>query len=227
MIVPAECALSVAMLTADRLEKADQGDAKAQHLRRILTPLLKLRACRDARKVTGDAMEMRGGCGYVEEFIEPRLLREAHLGSIWEGTSNIIALDVVRAAKKEGAHRALAEHLAPMIAAAPGDLAAALSERLATALARLDQAANGGSDERMARQAAGGLYYATAAALMAHESKAAGRPERADLARLVVTHKLAPRDPLAVDVAEDEAAANRVIDALASAHRQAQIGMPK
>ena len=224
MILPAECALSVAMLTADRLEKADQGDAKAQQLRRILTPLLKLRACRDARKVTGDAMEMRGGCGYVEEFIEPRLLREAHLGSIWEGTSNIIALDVVRAAKKEGAHRALAEHLAPMIAAAPGNLARTLSERLATALARIEQAASGGSEDRLARQAAGGLYYVTAAALLVHEAKAAGRPERVDMAHLVLTHMLAPRDPLAVDTEADEAAANRVIDALASAHRQAQIG---
>ena len=85
MILPAEEALSVALFTADCLDRADAGEAEAQTLRRILTPLIKLRACRDARKVTGDAMEMRGGNGYIEEWIEPRLLRESHLGSIWEG----------------------------------------------------------------------------------------------------------------------------------------------
>ncbi len=120
MILPAEEALSVALFTADCLDRADAGEAEAQTLRRILTPLVKLRACRDARKVTGDAMEMRGGNGYIEEWIEPRLLRESHLGSIWEGTSNIIALDVVRAAAKAGAHRALAQRLEAMIAGAPG-----------------------------------------------------------------------------------------------------------
>ena len=56
-------------------------------LARIMTPLIKFRACRDARTVTGDAMEVRGGCGYIEEWPDARLLRDAHLGSIWEGTS--------------------------------------------------------------------------------------------------------------------------------------------
>ena len=121
MILPAEAALSVALFTADCLDRADAGDAEALILRRILTPLIKLRACRDARKVAGDAMEMRGGNGYIEEWIEPRLLRETHLGSIWEGTSNIIALDVVRAAAKAGAHRALARRLQTMIAIALDD----------------------------------------------------------------------------------------------------------
>src|SRR5262245_31804633 len=140
MILPAEAALSVAMFTADCLDRADNGDAEAQVLRRILTPLVKLRACRDARKVAGDAMETRGGNGYIEEWIEPRLLRETHLGSIWEGTSNIIALDVVRAASRAGAHRALAERLRPMLAAAPGDLASAWRERLGAALALTERA---------------------------------------------------------------------------------------
>ena len=74
----------------------------AYPLLRILTPLIKFRACRDARKVTGDAMEVRGGCGYIEEWADPRLVRDAHLGSIWEGTSNIVALDVIRAVHARG-----------------------------------------------------------------------------------------------------------------------------
>ncbi|RAD10578.1 DNA alkylation response protein, partial [Burkholderia multivorans] len=74
---------------------------------RILTPLIKFRACRDARRVTGDAMEVRGGTGYIEEWSDARLVRDAHLGSIWEGTSNIVALDVARAARREQALDAL------------------------------------------------------------------------------------------------------------------------
>ena len=139
-LLPTEAALSVAFFTADCLERADAGDAEAQTLRRILTPLIKLRACRDARKVTGDAMEMRGGNGYIEEWIEPRLLREAHLGSIWEGTSNIIALDVVRAAGKAAAHRLLEARLEAMLTPGPSDLAAALQERLGAVLALLERA---------------------------------------------------------------------------------------
>ena len=217
MILPAEEALSVALFTADCLDRADAGEAEAQTLRRVLTPLIKLRACRDARKVAGDAMEMRGGNGYIEEWIEPRLLRETHLGSIWEGTSNIIALDVVRASAKAQAHRALAGRLEGMIAGAPAELAAAWKERMGAALALIDRAAGPPSDARSARAAATGLYHATAAALFLREAQKLGDPVRADLARLVIAHKLSPRDPLAPAAPADEAAADRVIEALVAA----------
>ena len=79
---------------------------------RVLTPTLKFRATRDARKVCGDAMEMRGGIGYIEEFATARLLRDAHLGSIWEGTGNIVAIDALkRAVGRHGAEAALAADL--------------------------------------------------------------------------------------------------------------------
>jgi acyl-CoA dehydrogenase len=218
MIVPAEAALSVALFSADCLDKADAGQAQAQTMRRILTPLIKLRACRDARKVAGDAMEMRGGSGYVEEWIEARLLRESHLGSIWEGTTSIIALDVVRAAAKTGAHRVLEAHVQPFIAAAPADLAPRLGERLAASLALIDRAIAG--DVRGVRQAATGLYYATSAALFVNEASRLGDPLRADLARLVLASKLEPRDPLAGSVPADDAAGDRIIDALVAARVQ-------
>jgi alkylation response protein AidB-like acyl-CoA dehydrogenase len=220
MILPAEEALSLALFTADCLDRADAGDAEALTLRRILTPLIKLRACRDARKVAGDAMEMRGGNGYIEEWIEPRLLRETHLGSIWEGTSNIIALDVVRAAAKAGAHRALARRLQPMIASAPTDVSAPLTERLQAVLSLTDRAADRDGDARAARQAATGLYHVTAAALFADQAQRLSDPVRLDLARLALAHKLGPRDPLAGSPPEDEAAADHVIDALVTARMQ-------
>jgi alkylation response protein AidB-like acyl-CoA dehydrogenase len=219
MILPAEAGLSMAFFTADCLERADRGDREAQTLRRILTPLIKLRACRDARKLTGDAMEMRGGNGYIEEWIEPRLLREAHLGSIWEGTSNIIALDVVRAAARAGAHRILEAQLQAFLAEAPGDVGAELQERLRAALSLLERAGAKGSEAAvLARQAASGLYYATAAALFLREARLLRDPAREDLARLMLAHKLMARDPLAA-AAQDDARADRVIGALVVARQ--------
>ena len=116
LMVPAEAARSMLFFAAAALEAADAGDEAARRRVRILTPLMKFRACRDARRVTGDAMEVRGGGGYIEEWPDARLLRDAHLGSIWEGTSNIVALDVARAIRKEGALEALAGGLDRLVA---------------------------------------------------------------------------------------------------------------
>ena len=102
MTLATEQARCMVFQTARALEASDRREAQAYALARIMTPLIKFRACRDARKVTGDAMEVRGGCGYIEEWPDARLLRDAHLGSIWEGTSNIVALDVLRAIQREG-----------------------------------------------------------------------------------------------------------------------------
>src|SRR5258708_12398973 len=96
IMLPTEQALSMSFLTADALDRAEAGSQDAAALLRILTPTLKFRATRDARKVCGDALEMRGGIGYIEEFATARLLRDAHLGSIWEGTGNIVALDALK-----------------------------------------------------------------------------------------------------------------------------------
>ena len=78
--VPAEQARTMVCQTALALARSDAGEPDDYALLRILTPLIKFRACRDARKVTGDAMEVRGGCGYIEEWSDPRLVRDAHLG---------------------------------------------------------------------------------------------------------------------------------------------------
>lgn len=203
LMLPAEQALSMVMYTADALARADAGEAAGTALRRILTPLVKLRACRDARKVTGDAMEARGGVGYIEEWAEPRLLRDAHLGSIWEGTSNIVALDVLRAARKDRAHTALGAALAARIGGVEAGLRGALEELLGRAVAAVDAAAAAGAEDH-ARTVASGLYHATSACLLAHEGAALRDVRRTALAGLAIRHKLTPRDPLALgDDGED------------------------
>jgi acyl-CoA dehydrogenase len=213
IMLPAEEALSMCLFTAVALRRADEDEDLGKGLRRILTPLVKFRCCRDARKAVGDAMEVRGGCGYIEEWVEPRLLRDAHLGSIWEGTSNIIALDVLRAARREKAHEALQRELSQRLGAAEG-VAGGLSNALAEGLDRaveLVARAAGAEDagDRQARQAATALYHATAAILMATEgaalAAAGGDARRILLARLVLQEKLQPRDPMSFSDGTDEA----------------------
>jgi alkylation response protein AidB-like acyl-CoA dehydrogenase len=208
IMLPAEEALSMCLFTAAALRRADEGEAAGMAVRRILTPLVKFRCCRDARKAAGDAMEVRGGCGYIEEWIEPRLLRDAHLGSIWEGTSNIIALDVLRAARRERAHEALRRELAQRLAGAggvPDGLASGLGDALDRAVALVGRAAEAGEEgERQARTAATALYHAAAAVLMAVEGAAlaafpGGDARRLLLAKLVLDHKLTVRDPMAFE----------------------------
>ena len=101
ILIITEASRSIVFKAADLLNKADKGDIVSQKIFRIITPLIKFRACRDVRKVAGDAMEIRGGLGYIEDWLDPKILRDSHLGSIWEGTSNIISLDTIRALKKD------------------------------------------------------------------------------------------------------------------------------
>src|SRR6202030_860925 len=92
------------------------GSAEAASILRMLTPLLKFRACRDNIPVATGAMEVRGGNGYIEEWVHARLVRDAHIGVLWEGTSNINALDIVsRAVGKSQAHRALGAALTKLL----------------------------------------------------------------------------------------------------------------
>lgn len=210
MTVWAEQARSVMFQTARALADADQGQGDPA-LARILTPLIKFRACRDARKVTGDAMEVRGGCGYIEEWTEPRLVRDAHLGSIWEGTSNIVALDVLRAIKKEGSLPALRRHIDQLLAdglPCPPALAATQADALQRTYALAEHAAQGDHAE-LARQAASLLYHAVSMAALRWEAAGDGLASRALLADQVLQHRLAPRDPYAIP--PDESAACRGI----------------
>ena len=196
IMLAAEAARSVMLHTGAELEKADGGDEAARRRVRILTPLVKFRACRDARRVAGDAMEVRGGCGYIEEWSDARLLRDAHLGSIWEGTSNVVALDAMRAIRREDAVAALVPSLE---AALPeGALGSALGDALRRAATFAEETART-RDDAHARQAASGLYYAAAAIILASEGarlSAGGDARRLLLAALVREHRLCPRDPL-------------------------------
>ena len=201
MMLPSEQAKSMVLHTALLLHKSRLGDEIAASCVRILTPLIKFRACRDARKVAGDAMEIRGGCGYIEEWSDPRVLRDAHLGSIWEGTSNIVALDVIRATKKANALDALVPYLLSLLedSKIPPQSQQVFTQKLddvVKLLSHVTQVEN----EADSRKAATALYNISTAIMMAWEStQLENHWQRLAWAHLVVKHKLMCIDPLQPD----------------------------
>jgi uncharacterized membrane-anchored protein len=119
---------------------------------------------------------------------------------LWEGTSNINALDAIgRAAAKMGAHEALGQALRERLAGAsrvPRNFRDTLGEIVDRAVAFAARA-SGASGERLARMAAGALYNAATAVLMAWEASRLGDGRRLLLSRMVVEHRLNSQDPLA------------------------------
>jgi acyl-CoA dehydrogenase len=197
IMLPGEQARSMMFQAADALRRSDGGDAKAYALVRILTPMLKFRACRDARRVTGDAMEVRGGCGYIEEWSDARLVRDSHLGSIWEGTSNIVAQDVIRAIVREDSLTVLQAHLSSLLQQTHMHPAVrARIDSLISGASRLAEEAAGTEAGHLARQAASALYHLTSAVAMAWEAGKIGSSRRMALAQMVILHRLTARDPL-------------------------------
>jgi len=197
LMVPTEQARTMMFQTAEALRRSDAGEDGAYALTRLLTPLIKFRACRDARKVTGDAMEVRGGCGYIEEWGDPRIVRDAHLGSIWEGTSNIVALDVMRAIVREDALPVWRAHVKALLAQTPWH--AQVHARLQTLIDQVQSLAEQtarSKNEALARQASSVLYHLTSAIAMGWEAGKTGSVRRMLLAQLVLRHRLLPQDPL-------------------------------
>lgn len=194
----AEQARTMMFQTAEVLRRADAGEPDAYALARLFTPLIKFRATRDARKVTGDAMEVRGGCGYIEEWSDARVLRDAHLGSIWEGTSNIVALDVLRAIQREGALPHWRAHMVQLMDSTPWHprVRAAL-DALMTRVETLASTAAHDKDAAQARRVGSALYHLSSAVAMGWEAQQVQSPRRMVLAQLVIQHRLLPQDPLA------------------------------
>jgi putative acyl-CoA dehydrogenase len=81
-----------------RLARAyDENDEAALVYRRVVTPAAKFWICKRTPSLTQEAMEVLGGSGYIEDSIMPRLYREAPVNSIWEGSGNVMCLDMLRA----------------------------------------------------------------------------------------------------------------------------------
>jgi putative acyl-CoA dehydrogenase len=101
LCVESEAATLSAMRLARANDEAAAGDAHAQAFKRIATAVLKYWVCKRNPPHAAEALEVLGGNGYVEESGMPRLYREAPLNSVWEGSGNVMCLDVLRALLRE------------------------------------------------------------------------------------------------------------------------------
>jgi putative acyl-CoA dehydrogenase len=153
-------AATILMLKLASAADEAPADALARAWRRILTPAAKFWICKRAIAFTGECMEVWGGNGYVETGPMARLYREAPVNSIWEGSGNVMCLDVLRAIERDPEGFLLL--LADLEAAAAGH--AALQPRLDGIRQML--AAPAALRETLARRLAQELVLAAQGALM-------------------------------------------------------------
>jgi putative acyl-CoA dehydrogenase len=95
-----EAAVALVMRLCRAFDHAPSDPAEAAFAR-LLTPAVKYWICKSAPAFIYEAMECLGGNGYVEESVLPRLYREAPVNAIWEGSGNVMCLDVLRALARE------------------------------------------------------------------------------------------------------------------------------
>ena len=159
--VLADLAIESEAATATALRLARAYDERDQALRRFATAVLKYWVCKRAAPHAAEALECLGGNGYVEESPMPQLLRDAPLNGIWEGSGNVMSLDVLRAMARES--ESLPAFLAECELARGGD--PRLDAHL-NALPGTLSALSGPDAEWLARRAVEDLAVAFQAALL-------------------------------------------------------------
>ncbi|MEU6139371.1 DNA alkylation response protein [Streptomyces sp. NPDC047081] len=138
LALESEAATTLTLRLAGAADRAVRGDAGEAAFRRIATAVGKYWVTKRGPAFTAEALECLGGNGYVEESGMPRHYREAPLLSIWEGSGNVNALDVLRALRREpGTAQALFDELA---------LARGADTRLDAAIVRLEGLLTSGSE---------------------------------------------------------------------------------
>jgi len=165
LCLESEAATALAMRLARAYDEAssdareDNDDSDAQLFKRVATAVGKFWACKRAPNHAFEAMECLGGNGYVEDSGMPRLYREAPLTSIWEGSGNVISLDVLRALSRSP--RALEVFLAEV------ELARGADARLDAHVGKLkSQFADPATLESRARRVVEGMALALEGSLL-------------------------------------------------------------
>ncbi|WP_250625370.1 acyl-CoA dehydrogenase family protein [Pinirhizobacter soli] len=158
-------AFALAFLIAELLGKVEHQEASAQErvLLRVLTPAAKAWTGKLAVRVASEALECFGGAGYIEDTGLPQLLRDAQVYPIWEGTTNVLALDLMRALRGVDAGE-LAETLAALCQGAGARASSPVHEAVLSMAAMLEA-----GSEAAARAAIFTLGQAAAAAALASQ----------------------------------------------------------
>jgi alkylation response protein AidB-like acyl-CoA dehydrogenase len=184
-------AFLLAFRVVELLGKAECGEASESESRllRFLIPVAKLYTAKQAIAVASEALEAFGGAGYVEDTGIPRLLRDAQVLSIWEGTTNILSLDALRAMERRDV---LTEWAADVKRRLSGVKASALSssvEHTLKAVQRIEQYAGRTATAGNDSQQAGARAFAFAIA-------------RTECATLLIEHGGAQGDSAAITSAQ-------------------------
>jgi alkylation response protein AidB-like acyl-CoA dehydrogenase len=114
--------------------EAGEGSSSDELISRILTPLAKLTTGKQAVAIASETLEAFGGAGYVHDTGLPKLLMDAQVLPIWEGTTNVLSLDTLRALKQEGVLDAFADEIRRALSAATDPRLEAPVERAAAAV---------------------------------------------------------------------------------------------
>jgi hypothetical protein len=172
------------------------------HHARFLSHLAKNRTADHAAEVTKQAMEVFGGLGFLDEVSVARLHREALITPIWEGTSNIQALDMLEAMAKKGAHEPFLDEVLPFLEVRPEPEAELARDSILSSLQQLEKLAPREA-QWVAKHTLERLADAAQVALLFHLSEEAGE-RYAKLAQLYAARFLAyePYPAWALDAAE-------------------------
>lgn len=163
------------------------------HAMRFLSHLTKNRTAEHGAAVTQLAMEVFGGVGFLEEYAVARLHREALVTLIWEGTSNIQALDMLEAVHKKGVHEAYLDELEAHLAHADRALTETVRRAVNGALRPLVEAESPAAAQWYAKDALRTLADGLAVALLASLAARTDTAAYADLASLYAERFLAHR----------------------------------
>ncbi|MFC6836090.1 acyl-CoA dehydrogenase family protein [Halomarina ordinaria] len=141
MSVDYEAATAFTFAAASLLDRHHrEDDEDAYRLMRLLVPIAKSRTAREAVDTASYACEVLGGNGYVSGFATERMLRDAQVLPIWEGTSNVLALDVLRVLEREAAHEVFVPAVRERLDGVDHDSLAAAGDTVASELADLQRA---------------------------------------------------------------------------------------
>lgn len=209
LLLEVEAATAITLFTAQVLDRADAGDEGSRTLIRILAPLAKHAIARRARWATGEAMDVLGGAGYGDDQVTARLVRDAHLGSIWDGTSNLAALDILRTIRRDEAQLRLQATIQDILESChrpgPKELAQELQSagRRLIAHAATVAARDPLRREPAARTIADALYDLLAAVLLTQEAQwqleDGGGARKLLVARLFAERHRLPQEPRSAD----------------------------
>lgn len=183
-------AFLLAFRVVELLGKEETGEASEAELQilRFLIPVAKLYTAKQAIAVASEAIEAFGGGGYVEDTGIPRLLRDAQVLSIWEGTTNVLSLDTLRAMERVDALGAWSASVRSRLPAGSSGLRPSV-ERIAAALKRIEDYAARAAKSGKEFQQAGARAFSYAIA-------------RTEAAALLIQFAEASKDAAAVSAAE-------------------------